>query len=296
MKRYLLQMVLAMCCTTMCAQSKSTPEYLASAGFTQVNDSTWAIADRATVTMQGNYVKAFEATQNHNWTMTFGNGSKQGAVVSVKSGEKITFSNGRITFGNGSAYCPASLDTDIMIKRSILRSPIFNASRNALFATDIKTVNPNTASLGKYFPMNSSNGYTLDAYGNFLGKVAADNAALQNKRGNNLAMVQNKIDRDNAAQQEAMYRKYGRNVMDGLRSGNIVVGAPIELVMEMMSTKNIGTDFSYGSKIVSSDAKTETRKFTPEVYSPGEKHTHFYVTYNKATRRVTNYKRYQVFY
>lgn len=282
--------------TTPQTRTKATAEYLTSAGFTQVNDSMWAMADRATVTMSGNYVKAFEATQNHNWTMTFGNGSKQGAVVNVKSGEKITFADGRITFGNGCAYCPASLGTDIMLKRSILRSAIFNTSREALFATDVKVVNPNTTSLGKYFPANSSNGYALDAYGNFSDKVAVDNAALQNKRNNNMAMVQNTIERGNAAQQEALYKKYGRDVIEGVQNGKIMVGAPIDLVMEMMGKKNIGTDFSYCSKVVSSNATRETRLFTPEVYSPGEWHSHFYVTYNKRTKCVTSYRRFKDFY
>lgn len=292
-KRRWLPIIMAALCATAFAQTKSTPEYLASAGFSQVNDSTWTIAGRATVIMSGNHVKAFEATQNHDWTMTFGNGSRQGAVVNVKSGEKIVFADGRLKFANGISYHPASNDVQILFKRSILRSAIFNEARDALFATDIKPVNASQESLGKYYPANSSSGYTLDAYGNFNAKVEADNdqkqSALQAKRNANNNKLQNIISQSESNTYEAMYKKYGRRVVDGLMNGEIVVGAPIDLVKNMLASKKNGYDFSYQSKVVASNAVTETREFSPEVFTPHSYHVHYYVTYNKKTGRVTSY-------
>lgn len=298
MKRYLFMIALAAGCMSVSAQTKTktTAEYMTTAGFTQVNDSTWAIGDRATVTMSGNYVKAFEAKQNHNWTMTFGNGSKQGAVVNVKSGDNIVFADGRLTFGNGSAFCPSSMEGKAVFKRSIVCSAIFNAARNALFATDIKTAKPYDASLGEYFPANSTSGYTLDAYGNLKDKVEAANDALQAKRSQNYAKAENALERNNEAEQAALYRKYGAKVIDGVQNGNIMVGAPIDMIMKMMGTKNNGYDFSYASKVVKSNSYSETREFYPEVYSPNEWHTHYHVTYSKKTNCVTSYSTYKKWY
>lgn len=287
--RKLLTLVLAACSMAALGQTKSLPEFMASAGFTQVNDSTWTIAGRATVTMQGNYVKAFEAKQNHNWTMAFGNGGKQGAVVNVKSGDKIVFSNGRLTFANGSAYCPMSLDSVVLFKRGILRSAIFNKQRNALFATDIKTEKPSATSLGQFFPAKSAKGYTLDEYGNFKDKVESANKALQAKRDQNWTKAQQSVADYNAHYLENLYKQYGRNVIDGVINGNIMVGAPIDLVMKMMEGKVEGGDFLYASKIVSSNAYTETREFYPSVHNTHDTHIHYFVTYNQKTQRVTGY-------
>lgn len=278
------------------AQTKSTPEYLASAGFSQVNDSTWVMTDKATVIMQGNYVKAFEATQTHNWTMTFGNGAEHGAVVNVKSGDKIKFADGRLTFGNGSAYLPASFDSTPLFKRSILRSAIFNSQRNVLFVTDIKTVNPFTSTLGTFIAANSQSSYKLDAYGNFSDKVAADEAALQSKRNNNYGKVLGAVEDSQNSEYENLCKKYGRKVIDGVRNGKIMVGAPIDLVMKMLGNRNNGTDFSYGSKVISSNSMFETREFSPEVYSPNSVHIHYSVTYSKKTRCVTHFYSFKQIY
>lgn len=296
MKRHLLSIVMAACCTAILAQTKTTAEFLTSAGFTQQDDSTWVMADKATVTMQGNHVKAFESTQTHNWTMTFGNGTQHGTVVKVKSGDKLTFANGRLTFADGSAYIPGSLDGTALFKRSILRSAIFNSQRDALFVTDVKIVNPNANSLGTFVAANSQNAYKLDAYGNFSDKVEAAEASLQNKRDNNLVSAKGTLENQKSAEYENMCRKYGRDVIDGVLNGKIMVGAPIDLVMKMMGTINNGTDYSYGSKVVSSNSLTETREFSPEVYSPNSIHIHYYVTYSKKTQCVTNYHTFKQLY
>lgn len=293
MKRFLLQIFLLVLCGSALAQTKSMPEYLSSAGFTQVDDSTWTIEGRAIVKIEGNNVKAFEAMQDHAWTMTFGNGAKQGAVVNVKSGDAITFANGKLTFADGSAYCPATTNSSVMFKRSILRSAIFNASRDMLFVTDIKTVNPKAESLGTYIPASSTTGYALDAYGNFSEKVKAERAQteaeLQSKRNANNMKLEDAKGRMEFEAYDELCNKYGKNVIDGLKNGKIMVGAPMELVNQMLSTKQNGYDFSYGSKVVSSNGNYETREFSPEVYSPHEFHTHYYVTYSKKTNCVTSY-------
>lgn len=285
----LLALAFAALCTAAFGQTKSLPEFMASAGFTQVNDSTWTIADRATVTMQGNYVKAFDAKQNHNWTMTFGNGSNLGTVVKVKSGEKLVFFNGKLTFGDNSTYIPSSFDSQVLLKRSILRSAIFNSARNAMFATDIKVVNPNTISLGTFIQANSTKRYELDAYGNFNSKVATANAELQAKRDQNLTTINQNLQNSQANDYKAMCKKYGQSVIDGVLNGDIIVGAPIDLVSQMMTAKVEGSDFAYVSKIVASNAYTETREFYPGVHTANEIHIHYFISYNKKTQCVTGY-------
>lgn len=293
MKRLFSTIILTALCASVIAQTKSTPEYLTSAGFSQANDSTWTIADRATVTMSGNYVKAFETTQIHNWTMTFGNGNEYGAVVKVKSGDKITFANGRLAFADGSAYCPASNDASVLFKRSILRSAIFNVSRDAMFATDIKTVNAKAETLGTYIPANGGNGYALNAYGNFKAKIEADKAEkateLEKERAINALKFDGAKERSEMEIYNDLCKKYGKSIIDGVLSGEIMVGAPFDIVKNMLSKKVTEYSSFYGGKVVSSNATTETQMFSPMIYTSNEWHIVYYVTYNKDTQKVTSY-------
>lgn len=277
-------------CTLLSAQSKKLPEYMAAAGFTQVNDSTWVKGTDATVTMNGSRVKAFEAKQTHSWAMTFGNGAQQGAVINVKTGDKIKFADGCLTFADGSVFRPTSTDGIAQLKRSILRTAIFNPAFKQLYATDIKTSAPSAESLGVLVKAGSASSLILDEYGNIRDKVEKDRAQLQAKRAATYQNMQKNVEKNAEAEYERLCKKYGRNVIDGLNSGKIMVGAPIDMVKSMMK-ENVISDYEgmYTWKTVSEGATEVSLEFSPQIYPTNEWHDHFIVKYSKKTGLVTYY-------
>lgn len=227
---------------TVAAQHRPTGEFMQSLGFRNTAANQWKNAAGATVTMDGDNVVAFKAPQSHAWSMVFGNGTSLGHTIRIKTGDVITFKDGVIKFPSGAMLILNSTDSPAATSRGLLKSAIFNKERTTLNVTDIKIINGEKHSPGWLNLTGKDNeDMAIDEFGNIVAKVLAQEKADKARRAKiNSDYEQAKVDYENhrtetaIAGYEEYCNKYGKNVIDKTINGDIVVGAPWELLVKVM--------------------------------------------------------------
>ncbi len=245
---------------SLAAQHRPTGEFMQSLGFRSTTANEWKNASGATVTMDGDNVVAFRAPQTHAWTLVFGDGAALGHTIKIKTGDVVTFKDGVIKFPSGTRLILNSNDSPAKTSRGLLKSALFNKTRNTLSVTDIKIINGEKYSPGWLNLSGKENDdMAIDEYGNIVPRVLAQEKAEKARRAKiNSDYEQAKVDYESyrqgtaVAEYEEYCKKYGKSIIDKTLNGDIVVGAPwdlLEKVIHRLSLYNYKKKMDTGSYI-----------------------------------------------
>ena len=281
------------------AQHRPTAEFMQSLGFKSSATNEWKNASGVTVTMSGDHVVAFKAPQTHAWSMVFGDGATLGHTIKVKTGDVITFKDGVIKFPSGAKLILNSTGSPAKTSRGLLKSAIFNKERNRLNVTDIKIIKGEKFSPGWLNISGKDNeDKPLDEYGNIVEKVLAQEKAEKARRAKingdyEQAKVYYEKYRSGTAVEEynAYCQKYGKDIIDKTMKGDIVVGAPwdlLEKVIHQLSLYNYKKNMEIGN-IVRYDVYYILKE--PNKWNP-----YFHVYVDKSTGLVNSWYESAYFY
>lgn len=268
----------------MLAQGKRPlADFMQSAGFQKTTSNEWKNDKGAVVLMDSDYVLGFTAPQVHNWKLVFGDGTTFGKTINIKSGDVVTFENGIIKFGNSATVKLLSKDENIKTSRGLVKSAIFNPSRDILNITDIKIINAEEYSIGWLNCTGQpEDENALDQNGNLVKLVVAHQEAEKTKRDKiNRDFEKAKSDleakRQNAIieKYEEYCRKYGKQKIDNTLCGEIVVGVPWDLTKKAIYT------YSYEKE--SEGPSSIWYKLSPIVWEVRAWNAIYHVQVNKST-------------
>lgn len=294
MKRILLSglALIVLSFVTLAQNKRPLADFMQSAGFQKTTSNEWKNDKGAIVLMDGDYVLGFTAPQSHNWKLVFGDGATFGKTINIKPGDVVTFENGIIKFGNSTTFKLLSKDETAKTSRGVVKSAIFNPSRDILNITDIKIINPEEYSIGWLNctgQLEDEN--VLDQNGNLVNLIVAQQEVEKKKREKiNRDYEKGKADLENKRQNaiidkyEEYCQKYGKQKIDDTLCGEIVVGVPWDL------TKNAMLQLSlYSHKKVSEDSSNIVYKLSPLMWETNTWIAVYYVYVDKKTGLIEYY-------
>lgn len=273
------------------AQHASTNEFMTKAGFKE-QDGCWEKSDAYQVYMNEDFVEKFRAVQTHDWQLVFGDGCKLGTTISLKKGDVITYEHGMLTLARDRKYQLNLMPGDKgLLRRGIIKSSIFNAERPLMSIMDINLKNPNgdTYYIGTLYEADG-NGMEVNDNGNFTEKTDAHDKADKNLTAEiENAPIEVSANRT-VKEYSSLCAKYGKSVIDGTLSGNIVIGAPIDLVKRVVKA-------NANQWIQSAQNATMAQIIVePTIYEKNTWHLHYHINYSTRTGRVTSYYSTRHFY
>jgi hypothetical protein len=273
------------------AQHIGTEDFMEKAGFTE-QDSCWIKTDICQINMNGDFVKNFKSVQTHNWQLVFGDGNKFGATISIKKGDVITYENGMLTLGNGKKYQLNLIPGDKgLLRRGIVKSSIFNTERPLMSIEDMKLENPcdSPENIGVLYEADGTK-INVNNYGNFSDRINAHYEADEKLTKEIESAPQQATYKKAGQAYSSLCAKYGKSVIDGTIDGNIVIGAPIDLV------KRVAKSNANQWRLTAQNSSTSQIVIEPAIYEPNTWHLHYHINYNTKTGRVVSFYSTRHFY